>query len=423
MNKKKLIIASGIANTFEWYDYALFGSFASLIGTKFFPGTDATASMLNAFLVFAIGYLMRPLGGIVFGVIGDKFGRRFALSSSVICMSLPTAAIGILPTYDMIGSYASYLMVFMRMLQGLSMGGALTGSISFLIEHSDKKNRGVIASIPMAGICVGILLGTVVSYVVRENLSAEFFDLWGWRIPFILGVFIMFVGFYIRKYTDETPVFKQLEKNGEIIESPLKYVFKHHWSDMLISIMINSTGSVLFYFQAIYVSNFLKNTRWFSASSVDKLSAMCYIIMAFVCILSGKISDLIGRKKLYIFILLLSIMSISSITDIIQLGSFEVVVLFQIFLAIVAALYIGPEPALQAELYPTAVRSTALSVSYNLATSIFGGTTPYIIAYLYNKTNSLIGCSYYVIATSFMSLIGLYFYKAKYTAKTLAESV
>jgi len=273
----------------------------------------------------------------------------------------------------------------------------------------------------MAGICIGILLGTIMSYIVRENLSEESFDTWGWRMPFIIGIFIMFAGLYIKKYTEETPLFTQLEKKGEIIESPLRYVFRYHSFDMLVSVMINSTGSVLFYFQAIYLSNFLKNTREFSEGAVDKLNAVCYVIMALACCLSGKISDLIGRKKLYVFIISLSLISISTITNNIEVGSFEVVVLFQILLAIIAASYIGAEPALQAELYPTAIRSTALSVSYNLATSIFGGTTPYIIAYLYNTYGSLNGCSYYVIATSFMSLIGLYFYKTRYLTKISIE--
>jgi MHS family proline/betaine transporter-like MFS transporter len=415
MSKKRVIISSGIANTFEWYDYALFGNFASLIGQKFFPETDSESAILNAFMVFAIGYLMRPLGGIFFGVVGDKFGRKTALSLSVICMSIPTAIIGILPTYEEIGSAASILMALMRMIQGLSMGGALTGSISFLIEHTSKKHRGLVGSIPMAGICVGILLGTVVSLVIRSIMSDYDFNSWGWRIPFLLGIFIMFAGFYIVKHTEETPMYKQIQESGKVESAPIRTVFKNHLFDMIVSVMINSTGSVIFYFQAVYVSNFLKVHRGLSESFVDKLSAASYIIMAISCLLFGAVSDLIGKRRTLAGVVMAAILTTFAITYNIEFGSIGSVVFYQILLGIVAAAYISPEPALQAEFYPTKIRATALSISYNFSTSIFGGTTPLAITYIYNKTGSLSSCSVYIIITSLFSLVGLYFYKNRCT--------
>ncbi|NRB11015.1 MAG: MFS transporter, partial [Rickettsiaceae bacterium] len=185
MNKKKLILTSGAANIFEWYDYVLFGHFAPIIGANFFPDSDPKTSLLEAFLVFAIGYLMRPVGGIVFGMIGDKFGRRTALSSAMIVMAFPTAAIAFLPTYKDIGIAATILMVIIRMTQGFSMGGAVTGSMSFIIEHTEKKYRGLFGSIPMFCICIGILLGSVISYFTKFFLAEEAFYQWGWRTPFL----------------------------------------------------------------------------------------------------------------------------------------------------------------------------------------------------------------------------------------------
>jgi MHS family proline/betaine transporter-like MFS transporter len=415
MSKKRVIVSSGIANTFEWYDYALFGNFASLIGQKFFPETDAESGILNAFMVFAIGYLMRPIGGIFFGVIGDKFGRKSALSLSVICMSIPTAIIGILPTYEEIGSSASILMALMRMIQGLSMGGALTGSISFLIEHTNKKHRGLVGSIPMAGICIGILLGTLVSLTTKYLLSDTDFNSWGWRIPFLLGIFIMFAGFYIVKYTEETPLYKKIQESGKVETAPVKTVVKHYIFDMLVSVMINSTGSVIFYFQAVYVSNFLKLQRNLSDSFVDKLSAASYVIMAISCLLFGAISDLVGRRKTFVVVIFAIMLTTFAITYNIEFGSIGSVIFYQILLGILAAAFIAPEPALQAEFYPTKIRATALSISYNFSTSIFGGTTPLAIAYIYNATGSLSSCSVYIIITSLFSLLGLYFYKNRCT--------
>ena len=411
MNKKKLVLSSAIANTFEWYDYALFGHFALIIGQKYFPDSDPSTSLLKAFMVFAIGYLMRPIGGIFFGIIGDKLGRKTALSSAIICMAFPTAAIGFLPTYESLGITATTLMIMIRMLQGLSMGGALTGSVSFVIEHTEKRYRGFTASIPMASICLGILLGSTVSYITQSALSPEQFDDWGWRLPFVIGIIIFFAGVYIKKYTNETPLFEDAKFRGEIVKSPLKEVFSHHWSDILFSIMINATGSVIFYLEAIYLMSYLKINRGFESDKVSLLINLCYIIMAVVSLLTGWISDYIGRKKIF-YIILISVFLLSPVLmDVIENGSFIAVAAAQIIIAIMAAAYIGPEPALQAEFYPTNVRNTALSVSYNTATSIFGGTTPYAIQYLVQSTGTLTSSIYYIIFCAILSTIGLYYYK------------
>lgn len=412
MNKSKLILSSGIANIFEWYDYVLFGHFASIIGIKFFPDSDHSISLLKAFLVFAIGYLMRPIGGIIFGIIGDKYGRKFALSASIVCMSFPTALIGLLPTYDDIGITATVLMIIVRMIQGLSMGGALTGSVSFIIEHTTKKHRGFIGSIPMSSICIGVLLGSLVSYFVKHSLTPEQFSNWGWRLPFLIGIFIFFTGIYIRKHTEETPLFQEMLDKGTVLKSPLKKVMSVHWFDMLISICINSTGSIIFYLQSIYLVTFLKNNRGFDEALIDYLSNFCYLLMAIMTLLVGWLSDIIGRKKIFFILNLIIIIAFSSgLVNTFENGDFRAIAIAQIILSILAAAYIGPEPALQAEFYPTNVRNTALSLSYNTATSIFGGTTPYVVAYLVQKTNLVSSCNYYIIGCTILSFIALFFYK------------
>jgi MFS transporter, MHS family, proline/betaine transporter len=413
MNKRKLILSCCLANVFEWYDYALFGHFAPLIATKFFPNSDPSTSILQAFLVFAAGYLIRPVGGVFFGIVGDKFGRRVALSSAMFCMAFPTALIVIVPTYATIGISATILMVMVRLIQGVSVGGALTGSISFAIEHSLQKHRGFTGSLSMAGICLGILLGSIVSFVVKSLLSEEQFNEWGWRLPFLIGIFILFAGIYVKKYTTETPLFEELRDNKKIVTSPLRHVVLRHWSSMLISILINATGSVIFYFQAIYLITFLKMNRGFSDTEVSILLNICYFIMAIATILTAIVSDIIGRVKTFAIILAIIICSCSLLLRIFETGSFYEIIFAQIFLSILAACYIGPEPALQAELYPTNIRNTALSLSYNLATSIFGGTTPYIIELIVQKTGKITSCTYYIIACAVLSLIGLYFYKSR----------
>jgi len=409
MNKHKLILTSSVANSFEWYDYALFGHFAPVIGQKFFPNTDPSISLLYAFLAFAVGYLMRPIGGIFFGVIGDKFGRRVALSASVICMAFPTAAIGFLPTYETAGIAATSMMILVRMLQGLSMGGALTGSISFVIEHTEKHHRGFTSSFSMASICVGILFGSLVSYLIKSIFTAEQFNSWAWRLPFLIGIFIFFAGIYIKKHTAETPLFLENKSYGKVEQRPLKFAFKYHWFDMLISILINGTGSVIFYVESIYLISYLKIHRGFGENEVSNLVNICYIIMIVVTILGGWLSDKIGRRKIFVINLVIIILTSTFLLESFEFGNFSSIIIAQIIIAILAALYIGPEPALQAELYPTNIRSTALSVSYNTATSIFGGTAPYIMESLVQNGNMGSG-SIYIIVCAVLSLIALYFY-------------
>ena len=411
MNKRKLILTSGVANTFEWYDYALFGHFASILGQKFFPESDPSTAILQAFLVFAIGYLMRPLGGIFFGIIGDRFGRKTALSTAIICMAIPTAAIGFLPTYETWGIASTTLMIIVRMVQGLSMGGALTGSVSFVIEHSKKENRGLLGSISMASICVGILLGSMVSFVVKSVFTLEQFDAWAWRLPFIFGIAIYFAGVYVKKYTAETPLFEEAKARGEIVKSPLKTVFKHYWFDMLISIFINMTGSIIFYLEAIYLISYLKINRNFPEEDVSSLINFSYVIMIFITLFAGWLSDRIGRRKIFVFNLMFIIIASPFLLGIMETGEFMTVAVAQLFIAIMAATYIGPEPALQAEFYPTAIRNTALSVSYNIATSVFGGTTPYIIESLIQNTGTITSSVYYIVVAAVLGMIALYFYE------------
>lgn len=410
MNRRKLIFSSGVANCFEWYDYALFAYFAPIIAQKFFPQDDPSVSILEAYFVFALGYFMRPIGGIFFGIIGDKFGRKTSLSLSMICMAFPTAAIGLVPSYESIGIPATVIMTFLRMLQGLSMGGALTGSISFIIEHSPKKERGFIGSIPMASICIGTLFGSCVSMFIKSIMSAEDFLNFGWRIPFVFGILIFFAGVYIRKYTNETPLFEDAKNKGEVAQSPLKIVLKRYWFDIIVSIAINSTGSVLFYLVAVYLVSYLKITRSFDHGLVDNLASSAYIIMAIFTVFVAWISDRIGRRKIYIINLISIICLIPFLLKVMEGEDFATISLAYIIIALMAAAYIGPEPALQAEFFPTKIRNTALSLSYNIATSVFGGTTPYFIALLVKNTSSVVYSSYYIIIMSIISMAGLYFY-------------
>jgi len=288
----------------------------------------------------------------------------------------------------------------------------LTGSISFIIEHSDRSNRGLMSSITMSSICVGMLLGSLSAFLTKQLFSPENFLSYGWRIPFIIGIGVFLMGQYIKKYTQETPLFEESKYRGEIEKNPLSKAFKSHWFEMLVSIFINATGSIIFYMEAIYIASFLKVKRGFVELHVDYLINACFIIMIFGTLFAGWLADRIqDRRKIFVVNIILVIICTPYLLNIFENADFIMVVFAQIAIALMAAIYIGAEPALQAELYTTSVRSTALSVSYNTATSIFGGTAPYILEALLQHTGTIMSAAYYIIMISILSLIALYYYR------------
>ena len=388
ISKRKVIISSGIANAFEWYDYSLFGHLAAIIGSKFFPTGDSTADLLNAFLLFAVGYVMRPVGGIIFGIIGDKYGRKIAISAAIA-------------------------MTIARVIQGLSMGGALTGASSFLIEHSPKHKRGFMGSTSMASLCVGVLMSSLVIYITQYILGDAMFVEWGWRIPFLLGFLVIYPSIYIKNHTAETPIFIEAEANNQLAQHPLTEVLSKYKFRILLSIFINSTGSVIFYLLAIYLVNYLKLRFPESLDAVYLIANMSFVLMIFVTLLSGFISDQIGRAKLYFANLICIIVSSNYIMHILEFGDLSSISVVMLMLAIMAACYIGPEPALQAALYPAKIRNTSLSLSYNIATTLFGGTTPYFIGLMSLHYGGIAVISYYIIACAMMSLSAIYIMRKK----------
>lgn len=263
----------------------------------------------------------------------------------------------------------------------------------------------------MASICLGILLGSLVSSVVKHNMSHENFESFGWRLPFLFGIFVLLIGQYIRKHVHETPLFKEIQTSHKVENSPLSYVLKHHKKDMLVSIAINATGSVIFYLQAIYAISYFKTNRNFGTIHTDYLLNFCYFLMAFVTVFSGWLSDKLGRVKVLSYVTTATLVFSPFILYYFEYGDFIKAALAQVILAILAAAFIGPEPALQAEFYPTKIRNTALSLSYNVATSIFGGTTPLIIEYFVQNTNSIISANSYIVPCCMLSLLGLMHYR------------
>ena len=224
---RKILVSSMIGNALEWYDFVLYVQFSTIIGSLFFPSDNEFTSLLATFGIFAVGFVMRPIGGILFGILGDKFGRKSALVFSILMMAIPTALIGFLPTYEQVGIIAPISLTIIRLLQGLALGGGFSGCMTFIVEHAPSKQRGLIGSTSMFSLGAGVLLGIVVSLGFSKCLSPEDFISWGWRVPFIISLGIGMIAFYIRNNIDESPIYLEAKKHGNLSKTPVKEVLTH----------------------------------------------------------------------------------------------------------------------------------------------------------------------------------------------------
>lgn len=409
---KKVILSGTVANGLEWYDFALYAHFATLIGRKFFPSFDQDAQTLSAFAVFAVGFLMRPIGAVLFGAIGDKYGRKKSLSLAIIMMSVPTGLVSILPTYNDIGIWAPVLLCIIRLLQGLSLGGALIGSVSYIVEHAPKNRKGLAGSASMFSLCFGFLLGSAVAWLLSSVMSEADFDRIGWRIPFLLGVSVISVSYYLKKHGIESPEFEKAKAENKIVKNPLAHLLKKYKLVMLTSFIINSLGSVGFYMLCVFLPNYLQTQLGLSIRETAQLDLISMIVIMIGVVLAGYLSDIIGRRRWFIITQISTLILIWTVTTMIdQFKDFHIIIIGECLFAILVAAYIGPEPALQVEMYPTEVRNTGVSVSYNLGCAIFGGLTPVISKLLFNKFQTIDIMPYYISFVALLSMVGVLFYK------------
>ena len=294
--RRKVIVAGVTGNVLEWYDFAVYGFFAPIIGRLFFPSDDPTVSLIASFGAFAAGFLMRPIGAIIFGFIGDKIGRKRALVLSVLLMAIPSGMIGILPDHATIGVSAAVLMVLMRMLQGIAVGGEYTSSIVYLAEHAPSKRRGFFTSWTLVGAVGGILLGSGVGALLSNLLPAEAVSDWGWRIAFLSGIAVGVVGLLIRRHLPEMPKTESNDSANPIIDA-----FRTEWRAVTQVIGINIFNAVGFYLMFVYAVTWLiKEVKVPRSDALDINSLSLAVLLVLVPVF-GALSDKVGRKSLLLF--------------------------------------------------------------------------------------------------------------------------
>ncbi|MBW8309153.1 MAG: MFS transporter [Candidatus Paracaedibacteraceae bacterium] len=404
----KTVTASLIGNLFEWYDFALFGYFAPIIGKLFFPSDNKAVELIAAFGAFAAGYLIRPIGGMIFGHIGDRMGRKKAMVLSILLMAVPTALIGVLPTYAEIGIWAPILLMAIRMLQGISMGGNYGGSITFTTEHTEPSQRGLIGSFAVTSCLVGILVGSgaaaLASYIFSESTLMN----WGWRVPFIVGILICFVGFYIRRNIPESPEYIIAQEAGELKKNPLREVFASHGRTLIKVVMAVMLHDLSFYILLVYMATHLSTQLGLSQGMALAINTASLVVVSIFTVASAWLSDKIGRKAVLSGAAFLFVIGTIPLLNIVNNAQDPWVILgAQMLLSIAVGGYFGPLPALMVEAYPTAVRFSAVTITTNISGPLFGGTAPMLVTFLIDKTGSNMIPAFYLTFGAVIALLVL----------------
>lgn len=407
---KKTVFGAAIGNLIEWFDYATYTYLAATISTVFFATSDKTVALLSTFAVFAVSFIARPVGGLVWGYFGDKISRKRVLILTLIIMSFSTFAIGLIPSYASIGVFAPLLLLLCRLVQGFSASGEYAGAASFIAEHAPDEKRGLLVSMVPAGTAAGLALGAVVASFLEFNLSHEALHSWGWRIPFLLsgplGVFAMF----IRLKLEDPDLFKEMEEDaGEEKPSMLKALLLH-WRQVLAAFGVVCLNAVGFYIILTYMPTYLSEELGFnSAESIltTILSLATYVI---ILPLIGSMADRVGRKPVLITACMLFIFLTYPVFILLSWGGIFAI-LAQILLGAILAGNDGVLATFLSEMFPTEIRYSSFALSFNTSNAIFGGTAPFVATFLISITHNTFAPAFYLMGAAVVCFIALFWTK------------
>lgn len=397
-SSRRVVAAGLVGNVLEWYDFAVYGYLAPAIGYLFFPSDDPTASLLAAFGAFAAGFLMRPIGGILLGHIGDRLGRRRALTISVAMMAIPTFLMGLLPTTVDIGVAAAFVLVIMRMIQGLAVGGEYIGSFAFLAERAPKGRKNFYAAWSLVGGILGTLLGSGVAAFFASITDDATMSEWGWRIPFLLSAVVAVLAFFIRRSIDEEAM-PAKPKRLPIVEAA-----QTNWRQILQVIGLTVMTAVSFYTVFIYVAAWLPRETSMSHAQALDINTIALVVLLIGIPSAGWVADHLGcRRTLVIGSACMLVLSYPLIS-LMHHDSFALAVAGQAALALVMSIYAGAMPVSMADLFPRHVRMSAMGFSYNVTYAALGGTAPLVAGWLVGFTGDAMAFAWYMVLAAVISL-------------------
>jgi MFS transporter, MHS family, proline/betaine transporter len=402
----RVLAAACLGNLLEWYDFIVYTTFAIPISRAFFPGRSTFTSLMETFITFGVGSLARPIGAALFGSYGDRVGRRAVLTLTILLMALGSVMIAGCPTATTIGLAAPTVLVSARLIQGLSAGGEIGGVLSLVVEYAPVSRRAFYASFLQMAQGGAIVLSGLVATIITSSFSERQVDQWAWRLPFMLGIGIAPVGFYIRRQVAETELFV-MSKRKLAQRMPLKSIFTEHWRALLIGIgvvVVGTVGTYVTLYIPTYAQSILKTPR---SNGYIGLIIVGLVMMA--CPAAGILADRLSRKSVMLFaaacLVVCAYPAFLYLADHPTGGTLNAI---QIGLAILMAVYTGPASALLSELYPTPVRSTGIALAYSLAVATFGSFTPAIVTALIHYTGTNLAVAFWLMISAAASSIALF---------------
>ncbi len=408
---RRVWIASLVGSSIEWFDYFLYGTVAALVFNQvFFVADDPTVGLLLSYASLALAFFIRPFGGIIFSHIGDRVGRKKTLVMTLSLMGVATFLMGVLPTYQAIGVAAPLLLILLRLVQGLGIGGEWGGALLLSVEYASKGKRGLYGAIPQMGVTIGMFLGTGALTFITSIVSQEAFVSWGWRIPFLLSALLVVFGLWIRKGIDETPSFKKVQQAGEIPKFPLADTLKYHWKEVLIAIGGKVVETAPFYIFGTFIVSYATNQLGFSTTEV-LLSVMVATVVTTILIpIMGSLSDRIGRKKMYIYGTLGIIAYAFPYFWLLHQESFITLLIATVIgLGVIWAPITAVLGTMFSEIFDAKVRYTGISLGYQIGAALAGGTAPLVAtALLASFDNSYVPVAIYMIFTAVVSLAAVW---------------
>lgn len=403
------VAAAALGNIIEWFDYGIYSFAAVTIGLHFFDTKDASTAALSAFAVFALSFLARPIGGLVIGILGDRRGRRDMLMLTVGLMTAATVAIGLLPTYAQIGFLAPALLTLARLVQGFSAGGEYGGANTFMAEVAPAGRRGFFGSILESGVLIGYLGGAGLVVGLMSVMPDEAWQEWGWRIPFLASLPLGILALLLRRHLEDTPVFEKMKATAELTKSPLLDTFRRAPMPLLVTFLVVAYANGAYYLILTFLPSYVQTELGMSANLSLTLSIVVMLALLVTIPLCGRLGDRVGRRKLMsaslIAHLILAVPSVVLFTSGNVVAVFAAALLLGVALAPLASQY----AAALTVLFPRSIRYTGFTLSFNVATAIFGGSAPFLVGTLLESTGNNFVIAFFLMGVALLAAIGVRF--------------
>ncbi|MGW6661547.1 MFS transporter [Peribacillus sp. NPDC055009] len=416
---RRILIASLVGSSIEWFDYFLYGTVAALVFNQlFFVNEDPTIGLLLSYASFALAFFIRPFGGVIFSHIGDRIGRKKTLVITLSLMGVATFGMGLLPTYQAVGIWAPILLITLRLVQGLGIGGEWGGALLLAVEYAPAEKRGLFGSIPQMGVTIGMLLGTV-ALSIMTLLPENAFMTWGWRIPFIFSALLVFFGLWIRKGIDETPSFKKVKESGEVPKLPIVETLKNYWREVLIAVGAKVVETAPFYIFSTFVVSYATSNLGFSRTATLTAVMIATIITTILIPFMGMLSDTIGRKKLFIGGTIgMALFAFPYFWLLQQKSVLLLIIATVIGLGVIWAPITAVLGTMFSEIFDARIRYTGITLGYQIGAALAGGTAPLVATALLNRfNNSYVPVAIYIIFASVLSLAAIWAVKDRSNQK------